>query len=120
MTADRSTHNRQSIRHPQYDYASAGAYFVTICTQGRECLLDDPVVMVIIHEVWQALPSWFPTIALDEFEVMSNHVHLLVWLQSSNSIGASRAGASPAPTTGETVGANRAGASPAPTTGDTV
>lgn len=26
-----------------YDYSSAGAYFVTICTQGRRCILSDIV-----------------------------------------------------------------------------
>ena len=30
--------------------------------------------------VWQALPQWFPTIELDEFVVMPNHVHFVVWI----------------------------------------
>ncbi len=30
-------HNRRSIRLTGYDYAQAGAYFLTICTQDREC-----------------------------------------------------------------------------------
>jgi hypothetical protein len=29
-------HHRRSIRLRNYDYSQAGAYFVTICTQGRE------------------------------------------------------------------------------------
>ena len=100
-------HHRRSIRLKGYDYASAGAYFVTVCTQRRMCVLDDPVVAGIILDVWEALPRWFPTIALDEFVVMPNHVHLMVWLQSPDSgaagVGArararARAGASPAPT----------------------
>ncbi|AOY57218.1 hypothetical protein dsmv_1184 [Desulfococcus multivorans DSM 2059] len=32
-------HNRRSIRLKGYDYSQAGAYFMTICTQNRECLL---------------------------------------------------------------------------------
>jgi REP element-mobilizing transposase RayT len=56
--------------------------------------LDDPVISGIISDVWLALPGWFPTIGLDEFVVMPNHVHLIVWLQH---VGA---GASPAPTIG--------------------
>jgi putative transposase len=131
MTADRSTRNRQSIRNPQYDYTSAGAYFVTTCTQERECLLHDPVVMGIIHDVWQALPSWFPTIALDEFVVMPNHVHLIIWFQWSNSVGATlavardaadanRAGASFGPAGEAGLSPDPKGHSPAPTTGDTV
>jgi hypothetical protein len=34
-------HNRHSIRLQGYDYSGAGAYFVTICTFNRECLLGD-------------------------------------------------------------------------------
>src|SRR3990167_8559011 len=30
--------HRRSIRLQGYDYSQAGAYFVTICTQGKECL----------------------------------------------------------------------------------
>jgi len=31
---------RKSIRLPEYDYSSPGAYFVTICTHGRRCILS--------------------------------------------------------------------------------
>ena len=71
MQYDPAKHHRQSIRLKNYDYTSAGAYFVTICTKGRECVLDDPVVTGIILDVWQALPDWFPTIELDEFIVIA-------------------------------------------------
>ncbi|MFH1097473.1 MAG: transposase [Candidatus Desantisbacteria bacterium] len=37
-------HHRRSIRLKGYDYSSAGAYFVTICTQSRECLFGEIVV----------------------------------------------------------------------------
>ncbi|MCL5274436.1 MAG: hypothetical protein M1434_06775 [Chloroflexi bacterium] len=67
---------------PTYDYAQAGAYFVTLCTQGRACLLHDPPIADIILDVWDALPARFPTIVLDEFVIMPNHVHLVVWLQA--------------------------------------
>ena len=35
--------HRRSIRLPGYDYTAAGAYFITICTQGRECLFGQIV-----------------------------------------------------------------------------
>jgi len=111
---DPDRHHRRSIRLKGYDYSSPGAYFVTICTRGRECVLDDPVVTGIITDVWHALPGWFPTIVLDEFVVMPNHVHLIVWLQADDAtVGATLAVA----LDGDTP--DRAGASPAPTeTGD--
>jgi REP element-mobilizing transposase RayT len=88
MKYDPQKHHRRSIRLKGYDYHNAGAYFVTICTKNRECMLDDPIVNAIIHDVWYALPSWFPTIALDEFVVMSNHTHFVVW----NGVGIPLAG----------------------------
>ncbi|MBN1453718.1 MAG: hypothetical protein JW963_22080 [Anaerolineales bacterium] len=79
MKYDPQKHHRRSIRLKGYDYTQPGAYFVTICTKNRECVLDDPIVNAIIHDVWYALPSWFPTIELDEFVVMPNHTHFIVW-----------------------------------------
>ena len=35
---------RKRIRLPDYDYSSPGAYFVTVCTQNRRCILSDIVV----------------------------------------------------------------------------
>ena len=85
MKYDPTKHHRRSIRLKGYDYHNAGAYFVTVCTKNRECVLDDPIVNAIIHDVWYALPKWFPTIALDEFVVMPNHTHFVVW----NNVGTS-------------------------------
>ena len=104
---DPRKHHRRSIRLKGYDYRNAGAYFVTICTKNRICLLDDPIVKGIINDVWLALPSWFPTIILDEFVIMPNHIHFILWLTN---VGVSLAdtprgtgarlgtGASPVPT----------------------
>ena len=39
MKYDPDKHHRRSIRLPGYDYTSAGAYFVTVCVRGGECLL---------------------------------------------------------------------------------
>ena len=35
--------NRRPVRLPSYDYAQAGAYFVTMCTFSRRCLFGDVV-----------------------------------------------------------------------------
>ena len=32
---------RKTIRLPNYDYSSPGAYFVTVCTRDRRCLLSE-------------------------------------------------------------------------------
>ena len=31
---------RKALRLPEFDYSSSGAYFVTICTQDRRCILS--------------------------------------------------------------------------------
>jgi putative transposase len=83
MTHDSFNHHRRSIRLKEYDYSQAGAYFVTICAEHRECLFGDIVggemrLNAIGHatmECWGALPQHFPHAELDEFVVMPNHVH---------------------------------------------
>jgi REP element-mobilizing transposase RayT len=76
------------MRLKGYDYSQAGAYFVTICTQGRACLfgevvygemrLNDAGRMVVAE--WERLPALFPNVVLDAFVVMPNHIHGIVIL----------------------------------------
>ncbi len=108
MKYDPAKHHRRSIRLKGYDYHNAGAYFVTICTKNRVCVLDDPIITGIIHAVWQALPQWFPTVELDEFVVMPNHVHFVVWIVDTS------AGTSLADVRITTANENRDGGRPLP------
>ena len=85
---DPDRHHRRSIRLHGYDYAQAGAYFVTICTRERELFFADPELAEIVTTVWFSLPERFPTITLDAFVVMPNHVHFIVFLEVSQ-VGAS-------------------------------
>ena len=76
-------HHRRSIRLKSYDYSQAGAYFVTLITQGRECLFGQVVqdemelsdVGRLVAEEWQKLPLRFPHVTLDASMVMPNHLH---------------------------------------------
>ena len=43
MTHDADNRRRRSIRLRGYDYAQAGAYFVTIVTKDRACLFGEIV-----------------------------------------------------------------------------
>jgi len=77
---------RRSIRLKGYDYASQGAYFVTIVTQGRERLFGEIVNGAmhvneagrIIERCWLDVPRHFPHAALDAYVVMPNHVHGII------------------------------------------
>ena len=80
MRYDSFQHHRRSIRLKAYDYSTEGAYFVTICTQSREYSLESEPVRHMIQTTWNALPHRFPTIELDEFVIMPNHVHGIIWI----------------------------------------
>lgn len=92
MGYDPNKHHRQSIRLRDYDYASPGAYFVTICLQHRLHLLGNVVDGQMIHndagnmvlQWWQKLPEKFPNVDIDEFAVMSNHVHGIIIIKPNN------------------------------------
>ena len=43
MRYNPNVHNRKSIRISNYDYSKDGMYFITICTQNRECILSEIV-----------------------------------------------------------------------------
>jgi putative transposase len=83
--------HRRSIRLKQYDYAQAGAYFVTICTHKRQCSLgavEDGSVSFsaygqVVTDCWQDLPRHFGNIDLDAFIVMLNHFHGIVVIRSA-------------------------------------
>ena len=85
---------RKPIRLPEYDYSSPGAYFVTICTHDRRCLLsritvgalhEAPAVSLnlteigqIVKEFIEILPSRYPDLAVEHYVIMPNHIHLLL------------------------------------------
>jgi len=120
---DPDKHHRRSIRLRGYDYAQAGAYFITIVAQGRECLLGQVVndemqlndAGRMIWDEWQALAHRFPAVELDQFVVMPNHVHGIVRI-----VGASLVDAHDGMTTTEGATTRRATTRVAPTLGDIV
>lgn len=83
MRYDPEIHHRRSIRLKGYDYAAPGAYFVTICIHGRECLLGEVAggTMLVgpageaVRSAWEELPGHYPRLRLDAFAVMPNHIH---------------------------------------------
>jgi len=87
MRYDPNKHHRRSIRRPHWDYTSAGAYFVTIVTLGREMLFDDPVLRGVAETAWQDIPRHFPRVALDKWVVMPNHVHGIIWIADDDGRG---------------------------------
>ncbi len=75
MPYDPFRHHRRSIRLKDYDYRLGGAYFITICTQDRACILEPAPVAAMVWHWWDELAVKFPAVVLDVFVVMPNHVH---------------------------------------------
>ena len=99
-------------RLPCYDYGQAGCYFVTFCTQGRENILSSvgrglapgsaPALTLssigrTLELQIHALPQRFPSVAIDNYVIMPNHVHLLMSVSELP-------GASPRPTVSQIIG----------------
>ena len=83
MRFDPDKHHRRSIRLKGYDYSSPGAYFVTICTNNRECLFgrveDGQVELTPIGKVadrfWHEITDHFEHVKNNEHVIMPNHLH---------------------------------------------
>lgn len=95
MTFDFDGRRRRSIRLRGYDYSQDGAYFITICTQNRECMFgeiaDGKMVMNLagnmIQTVWDEIPFHYAGIEIDEFVVMPNHVHGIIVIVGATPCG---------------------------------
>ena len=108
MKFDPGKHHRRSLRLKGYDYSRSGAYFVTICTHGRECLFGEVMdgdmrlndVGRAAQAEWVRLPEHFQSVELDEFVIMPNHVHGIILVGAGLAPPDGRGAASSAPTLG--------------------
>jgi REP element-mobilizing transposase RayT len=90
MKYDPTKHHRRSIRLPGYDYASPGAYFVTIVTYHHACLFgkiqNNEMQLTnmgqTVEEHWRDISEHFPNVELGTFVVMPNHIHGIIILHA--------------------------------------
>ena len=68
------------MRLPEYDYSRPGAYFITACTKNRDFLFASPEAKLAVESAWYSLLDIFANIELDEFVVMPNHNHSVLWI----------------------------------------
>jgi len=81
-------HHRRSIRLKNYDYSQPSAYFVTICTQNKECILgkisNNELFLtgagIMIQNTLNEIPAFYPGVDVDENIVMPNHIHIIIVL----------------------------------------
>jgi putative transposase len=90
---EKSKFNRHSIRLRDYDYSQAGGYFITICVGQHQCVLGEIIdsslllsqLGQIIERSWLALPEHFEGITTDQFIVMPNHFHGIIFICEAGS-----------------------------------
>ena len=108
MDNEKKLPNRKHPRLNKFDYSSCGAYFVTICTQNRRCVLSrvvgrglapaetDGIEKTKYGEIAEKylllLETRFPFVKIDKYVIMPNHIHIVFALSNE------AAGASPRPT----------------------
>lgn len=99
---------RKHVRLRDYDYGQNGAYFVTICTQGRRCVLSEisslvgpdaligPHAALTLTEIGQIVEGYiqsteaaYETVKIEHYVIMPNHIHLLVRLTNGGPMRAS-------------------------------
>ena len=122
MDIEKELPQRKSTRLKNFDYSSAGTYFVTICVRDRmqilsEIIRDDitatektsgiavgeglapPEITVklkpcgeIVKEQLQLIGTRFPNITVEDYVIMPDHIHAVIFLHGK------AGGASPSPT----------------------
>ncbi len=100
MPYDPQRHHRRSIRLPGYDYTQPGAYFITLVTHDRMPLFGEIVggemrlneYGKIVRAEWFRTAIVRPYVVLypNEFVVMPNHVHGIIWIVNADNVGATR------------------------------
>lgn len=82
---------RKSLRLLNYDYSSEGAYFITICAKGKKPhlgkIIDSKIFLSdigkIAEQCWLQIPEHFKHIRIDDFVVMPNHLHGILFIDYS-------------------------------------
>ena len=93
--------NRKRTRLKEYDYSSAGSYFITICSKGRKPIFstivgdgfpDVPRVVLteygkVINKQINLMGEYYKNIKIDNYVIMPNHIHILISVYINGSSG---------------------------------
>ena len=97
---------RKPNRLQEYDYATVGAYFITICTKDRAEILSKIRIVgeglcalphieltdvgKMVEQSIQYIDRTIPGFSVDRYVIMPNHVHLLITLSAIPETGGHR------------------------------
>ena len=127
MDKEKELPKRKPTRLKNFDYSSAGAYFVTICIRDRMHILSEivktdltaadktnglavgeglapPEITVklkpcgeVVKEQLQLIEARFPSVTIEDYVIMPDHIHAVIFLNEK------AGGASPSPTLDDVV-----------------
>ena len=86
---------RKRLRLEHYDYSSVGAYFITICTHEKRCILSEITVgadalggpQLCLTDTGKIVEKYILSaenvsgIKIEKYVIMPNHLHLLVLVE---------------------------------------
>lgn len=89
---------RKPTRLKDYDYNSAGYYFITVCTEDKQKILCDIVGIGVLdgpktrlteygkiaNRQLEIMRDFYDDIKIDKYVVMPNHIHLLIKIIKSD------------------------------------
>ena len=88
---------RRTTRLQEYDYSTPGAYFLTLCTQDRRCLLsrivgtgvpDVPNIELLPYgkvavKYLHQLNDFYEHLSVESYVIMPNHIHILLMIHNN-------------------------------------
>ena len=88
---------RKQNRLESYDYSTPGYYYLTICTRDKEKflwksekLLDGKPILsyagIIVDKAIRDISAYYPSVRVDQYTVMPNHIHLILQLMEGKSL----------------------------------
>ena len=100
MIKDNELPKRKDLRLKSFDYSSAGAYFITMCTEDRRQILSrvvgvdvpgDPKSIellpygVVADKYINQLNKFYDNVTIDKYVIMPNHIHILLIVRDNGS-----------------------------------
>ena len=88
---------RKQIRIEDFDYATPGAYFVTVCTTNREKMfwkfvgadiirpehVSLSALGKIVEQAILQIPNHYDNITIDKYCIMPDHVHMILCIETN-------------------------------------
>ncbi|MBO5884087.1 MAG: transposase [Clostridia bacterium] len=98
MCFNNDTPQRKKNRLDCYDYSTAGAYFITVCTKERQNYFWNSVGATIgrpqdvelspygkiVDDAINNISNIYPSISVEQYVIMSDHVHLLLLIHADD------------------------------------